>query len=643
MCSNKRVIRSFAAAAVLIAALAVTTSTVRAQSAAPVDLGPCCDSATGACPAPQYQGGRVALIFGSNEYPNFPPQFSPLKNGRNDAVALARVLKKQGFSVQCILEPTKPLASAEISLLRGYIVRSEATGGIGSDDPARALIYVASHGAMIDGAEYVFFRNQPGAPIGDRYENSRYSIEAIQSPFSGLNRFDLTLIVDACRSNIRLPAPAGTPATTTRGTGTFDGSSNTNLGGTPLFRAYSTFQTGVAIDWIAGNTETERNSLYMSQLLRFLDLSGIDQELIFKFTEAAVARAGFSQNPGHYSSQSLISSQSWTRPQVAAQCARIADTIWKFRAKPPCTYDNAAACRMDICAMYSLVQPSDTQTRACLANWDFLLGSKIDQYCTSDTAAVRGHGGGFVTLDQPLTQGTDLARIEALSVTNTFASTTITARSSATNAAVASSNRAATNIARGGLLNLDAISSLTARVRPLEESLSIRNLPHAGAGSITTVINSANEAAAAGPQDVQIDCQAATCDEKWVGLRYGKGSKRTLGWVPADAVRLAEPAKPRIEVKYKGTDFYLDTATTREIQRQLNAIDLKKPVTVWLTAPKLRRSEDAYLSEARLVNAQAFFNRAGVPPGSIIGTLLTSEQQLPNMPALTIRIDGSSK
>lgn len=628
----------------LAAGLVVSVNTVCAEpvaSPAPVDITPCCDAGAGTCPPAQYEGARVALVLGTDSYPNFPAQFSRLKNARNDAVTLARVLKKQGFSVQCLLEPSKLLVTSEISLLRAHLTRMEATTQFSNANLPRALVYVGGHGAMLDGIEYVFFRTQPNQAVGNRYENARYSLEGIRSQFSGLDRFDLTMIVDACRSNIHQPAPGGPPVTTRSGDSpSFDGSSYANIG-TQLFLAYSARRGGVAVDWMEGDAEAQKNGLFMSRLLRFIELQGIDQETMFTFTEAAVSNAGSLQNPGHAKEHHQRSGMSWI-PTGSSQCSWMTDALWKQRSF--CAFNDAAACKESICGTYAMIPETDTSTRACLANRNFLLGKPVAEFCAVATAAAPSLRQAFVTNSDPVTSPADLARIEALGVTSTFASATIDVRSPFTETAVTSPDRQARQDARSALLNLNANSMVLARIELPNEGLTVRNLPHMDAGRISTITPVSAPTPTGTPtagKNPQIDCQAASCNKDWIGVRFGRGKTRTLGWVPAQMVKLAEPPKPRIEVQYQGKDFNLDDATIKEIRKQLAAIDLKKPMTVWLTAPQRHGREDSYLAEARLINAQTVIRRAGVAPDRIVSTLLTSDQQSANLPGLTIRIDGS--
>jgi hypothetical protein len=632
----------------LTAGLLFTAGVLRAQSAppggapappagaaAPADIGPCCDAAAGDCPLARYQGRRVALLFGSDDYPNFPAQFKKLKNARNDAVALAKILKKQGFSVACVLDPTKRQVIQELEQLKAHLNQVEREAS--NLDP-RALVYIAGHGGTLENAEYVFFRPDAGRPLGNAYENARSSLENIRSQFSGLDKFDLTLIVDACRSNVS--APPGQPADGTRGdAGTFNGPAPTDIG-TQLFIAYATYRGSVAIDWRAGDPETAKNGLFMSRLLRFIDLPGIDQETAFTFTEAAVTSAGSSQNPGHFKLHHQRSGMSWIPPAGSSQCARMSDAIWKQRSY--CAFNNADACKEEICGTYAWVA-ADRPTQTCLAGRNFLLGDNVSigQFCAAVAATNTATRSAFVTINNPAIRGTDLSQIEALGIASTFASAVIDAQSSITEAAIASNNTSARAAARDALLNLQASSMVVARIEPPVDGLAVRNLPHADARRISNISDLPTRNVRPGRSNIQIDCQAAPCNESWIGLRYGQGRTRTLGWVPADLVKLAEPAQPRIEVKYRDKDFNLDAATIKEINKQLAAIDLKKPMTVWLTAPKQPAQEDAYLSEARLVNARAVIRRAGVEADKIVSTLVTTQWGNQDLPGLTIRIDGT--
>ncbi|MBZ0149104.1 MAG: hypothetical protein K8F62_16415 [Pseudorhodoplanes sp.] len=113
------------------------------------------------------------------------------------------------------------------------------------------------------------------------------------------------------------------------------------------------------------------------------------------------------------------------------------------------------------------------------------MGDSIEQFCSA--AAVSDVQGAFVTIDNPVTQRSDLARVEAIAVTSTFSSPAIDSRSLDTEMAIASNDSATRTSARDALLNLRANLTVVALIEPPGEGLIVRNLPHVSAGSISKI------------------------------------------------------------------------------------------------------------------------------------------------------------
>lgn len=230
----------------------------QAQSACG-DRTNCCDAAVVKdCAAANYQGSRVALVVGSDDYKIYGASLESLKNAQNDARTLGDVLRSQSFSVRYVFDPTPQDMMIELLDLSGYLNRSERNGVESRE--ARALIYFAGHGVRYKGADYLLLRPGPKFDPAKIFESGRIATDNLSYIFAGLASYDVSFIFDACRSMAFLPGMEGT--NDQRGTKTFETDHFSISTEHTVVR--TTTENAPASD--VPGTEPKSNGLYMKHL-----------------------------------------------------------------------------------------------------------------------------------------------------------------------------------------------------------------------------------------------------------------------------------------------------------------------------------------------------------------------------------------
>jgi hypothetical protein len=127
-------------------------------------------------------GRRLALVVGIDNYPK-----SPLLNARNDAQAMATMLRELGFAVTLLQD-----------VPRGQLVSSVAGFGeeLRSDDVA--FFFYAGHGLQIDGENYLVPADFDGSSSAAARLNTM-PVSEVQTAFSKARVS--VLVLDACRNN----------------------------------------------------------------------------------------------------------------------------------------------------------------------------------------------------------------------------------------------------------------------------------------------------------------------------------------------------------------------------------------------------------------------------------------------------------
>ena len=131
---------------------------------------------------------RLALVIGVKTYKNM----SALRNPLNDAEDMSANLKKLGFTVIELFDPTTK-RQIQDGIRRYQSILKQHKDAVG-------LIFYSGHGMQVDGANYLI----PGgadmqikADVEDQCVNMDYIMTAIEEAKNALNIF----ILDACRNN----------------------------------------------------------------------------------------------------------------------------------------------------------------------------------------------------------------------------------------------------------------------------------------------------------------------------------------------------------------------------------------------------------------------------------------------------------
>jgi len=191
---------------------------------------------------------RHALVIGNAEYKS-----SPLLNPVNDAHDVAESLRRMGFNV-IHRENLNRRQMGEVIREFGKLIQN---GGIG-------LVYYAGHGVQINGSNYLI-PVDADIQVEDEVADESIDLNRIMGKLdSARNRLNI-VILDACRDN----PFARSFRSSSQGLATVDAPSGTLV-------AYSTAPGSVAADG------SGRNGVYTKYLLKYMEISGIPIESVFK-------------------------------------------------------------------------------------------------------------------------------------------------------------------------------------------------------------------------------------------------------------------------------------------------------------------------------------------------------------------------
>jgi hypothetical protein len=204
--------------------------------------------------ANQNQERRVALVIGNSAY-----KFSPLKNPVNDASAMGRVLKKNGFDVIQKLNADRRQMEEAIKQFGKKLRR----GGIG-------FFYYAGHGIQMDGRNYLIPSDISVESESDVKYGAVDAGKVLGKMHDAGNSLNV-VVMDACRNN----PFSRSFRSAEKGLAKMDAPTGTII-------AYATSPGSVAAD---GN---ETNGLYTKYLLKYLNQPNLKIEDVFKNVRISV-------------------------------------------------------------------------------------------------------------------------------------------------------------------------------------------------------------------------------------------------------------------------------------------------------------------------------------------------------------------
>ncbi len=198
---------------------------------------------------------RIALVIGNGAYENAPP----LKNPPNDAIDIADVLSKVGFSVERGVNLTQRRMKA---MIREFGQKLKGGG--------QGLFYFAGHGIQLRGRNYLIpvdANIQSETDVEDQGVDTNLMLGMMDEAGNGLN----VVILDACRNN----PFSRSFRSASNGLAQMDAPSGTLI-------AYATAPGSIASD---GNA---RNGLYTQELLKSMLVPGLSIEEVFKRVRISV-------------------------------------------------------------------------------------------------------------------------------------------------------------------------------------------------------------------------------------------------------------------------------------------------------------------------------------------------------------------
>lgn len=195
---------------------------------------------------------RYALVIGVQNYTSVPP----LKNSLNDAKDMAEKLKRKGFKVIEVYNPSTK-KDMQLPVRQYYALISEKTG-------AEGIIYYAGHAVQVDGSNFLMPANanpEIKADLQDQCVEMNYVLRALEEAGNALN----IIIMDACRNNPFRSFSRGV-----------ENGLNQVLAPKGSYVVYATSPGNVASDGEG------RNGLFTSKLLKYMDEPGLNFEQMFK-------------------------------------------------------------------------------------------------------------------------------------------------------------------------------------------------------------------------------------------------------------------------------------------------------------------------------------------------------------------------
>jgi len=213
---------------------------------------------------------RIALVIGNSAYQHA----TPLKNPVNDAIDIAKTLRKLEFKVRLVTDAS--LKNIEIAV-EEFIAKLKTVKGAG-------VVFYAGHGSQLEGYNYLI---PVDATVQAEYElkEKAYNIALLLDAMKKAKNETNIIILDACRDNpfaggfqnasrslgekgkdraIRLKVPV-----LSSGLSKLDAPPNTLI-------AFATAPGKVAADGKG------RNSPYTKQLIRSMQREGLTVEQVFK-------------------------------------------------------------------------------------------------------------------------------------------------------------------------------------------------------------------------------------------------------------------------------------------------------------------------------------------------------------------------
>ena len=259
----------------------------------------CCLLALLALAAHGYASDRVALLIGNADY-----KVQPLANPVNDAVDIAALLGRLGFSVNLLTNATQEQMESAIQAF-GDVLDSESV----------ALFYYSGHGAQYEGSNFLIpvdSISQVSVPDHLRYKtiDAGYVLGVMKHGRSRLN----IMLLDACRDNPFRSFARGMQ----KGLARMPGPEGTVIG-------YATAPGDVALDGQG------RNSPYAAALIRFMGKPNIPLEILLREVRASVrSETQGKQSPWYESS--IDSDFYFSRANVSA--SSVANELQSAQGSP---------------------------------------------------------------------------------------------------------------------------------------------------------------------------------------------------------------------------------------------------------------------------------------------------------------------
>lgn len=584
-----------------------------------------------------YSGKNVALVVGTDDYSIFGG-IDSLKNARNDAALIGEVLSKQGFSVRCLLNPSRLTFNEELTKLHTYLT------SIQHQQAVRALVYVAGHGFRDPKTrvDYILLRPETQRPdgirdlstAGGRIEAGRKDVATIVNKFSAPNSVSYLFIFDSCRGLFDIPS--GT--ITVRGEGYGDAQNVIIRNPTTDERVivFSSGAGGFAADNVPNSAQA--NGLYASVFAEFLRIPGIQTGKILALTNFIVAAHPANQKPTMYLHVGFSLYNDWYSKPNPTLCELYDSLLW---SRNPCPDVSDIACiKADVCPKLLSAGPLTPQARQCLApyakKW-----FRLDYAAICQNVAINDQNRGFsvAQADTLVNRPNVQVAIDGFVANQRVAMEMAPGTNMIVRQDVERQLRDAPPALRKNITQQLRTELIVKSMRPDLVTKNVPSpfgleVPKGGVVIRTLPTEQSDPIKTFKPKDgkIDIDCQILQCDQDLVGVRVNDGNKITLGWVEWKDIQRNIFANDVLFPEYNASQVSPEPASISAIIDKLRkdgAPKFRRKIQLLIWRGPRSEGPQAVLAAARLHYLTGLLTQAGVKEADVLATMIESETTQP--------------
>lgn len=179
---------------------AIAHASPQAQAAAPASEL-CCKPGDSGCTPKEYDGIRVALVIGVDDYnetsTTATDRLVNLHNAGNDAKLLTTALSSSSYVVRCILDADAKTLRRELSKLRDHL-KPKQDDDTQELEKGSVIVHFSGHGFRDNGSDYILLSGKAGTL--NEAKKAAVSVFEVSDTLSELTSFRIYLVFDSCRN-----------------------------------------------------------------------------------------------------------------------------------------------------------------------------------------------------------------------------------------------------------------------------------------------------------------------------------------------------------------------------------------------------------------------------------------------------------